>query len=140
MEWVSRRADAQQELERRAQLRTDGGQRLFNDLITRLRDAVATYNQRMPRPNNEKVYLENQTVRFGVENPPGTYTPTPNSGTVLLAFHAPSTITAVYSTERAPTIFLLDLDDNGYVHVQYNEQVISLDRATEVILEPFLFG
>ncbi len=140
MQWVSRLADQKDEEARRREIVENGANRIFGELIVRVKDALATYNQRVHRPQDEKAYLDGQSVRFGTENPAGVYTPTPNGPSIGLSLHSPSTITAIYSTGRAPEIFTLDLDDRDYLRLRYDNGVISIDQVTEIILASFLFG
>jgi dihydrodipicolinate reductase len=140
MEWVSRRLDERDENARNTQdLQNTRGQ-LFQRLLTRVQAALETYNTRSARPNNEKAQLQVSTVRFGTVDGHGVFQATPGSPSIELNHVLPATITANYSKGQASAVFTIESDENGYLRLKHENQVVSVDKTTEIILSDFLFS
>jgi hypothetical protein len=141
MKWVSRIADQKDEAARRVDNLRAGANTLFAELLRRTAHALEIYNIRIQRPNDERAYLEIQTVRLGTPNPAGGgYVSTLGSDNIVLTLQAPSTITATYSSGQAAEVFNIHENDKQYLHLEHKNEIVAIDRATEIILGRFLFG
>ncbi len=140
MEWVSRRWDEIDQKRRDQAALLAAATRLFEDLKNRVEFALITHNSRGPHPNNNEAYLDQGTVRLGTPIVAGGYQPTPNSNYIELKHVPPTTITANYSSGTPSAVFVMEQDPNGYLRIKYGQDVVSLDKATEIILSDFLFA
>ena len=137
MEWLSRRLD-QKDRNQDAFRRAAG--HLFTQLKEFIDDALAIYNRRSGRPITELAYIQNNSVRFGTApDAAGNRTQAPNTPNINLTLGA-TMITADYSSGAPPVLFPIDTDEKGYVRLKQGNDVISLDKATEIILSDFLFS
>jgi hypothetical protein len=145
MDWVNKLADQKEAADHRKQRLATGATDIFARLNTEVGNAVTVYNQRVTRPTlNEKARHDaaTHTVQFGVTNAAGIFTRSLNTPSVTMTLHEPSVISAVYSDfkNRAAEIFTVELDDNGYVCLKHDEKIVAIDKATEIVLQPLLFG
>jgi hypothetical protein len=140
MEWVTRRLDERDENTRNNQDLQNTTTQLFQRLLARIQAALETYNTRAGRPNNEVARLDGRTVRFGTVNNQGVFQATPGSGSVELSHVPPAAITANYSTGQASAVFTMELDENGYLRLKHQNEVVSVDKATQIVLSDFLFS
>jgi hypothetical protein len=139
MEWVNRRLDEKDEKARKNKGLTVATEQLFERFLMGIRAALETYNQRSARPNKEEARLEGHAVQFGTLNQ-GKFQKTPGSASVELNHIVPVTITANYSKGQAATVFVMELDGNGYLRLKHENQIVSVDEATKIVLWDFLFN
>lgn len=65
---------------------------------------------------------------------------TTDSPSITLALQPPRTITATYSSGQTAEVFTVHEDEKKNLYQDHNNQVISLDQATEIVLAKFFFG
>jgi len=136
MEWLSHRLDQK---DRNQNPFRRAAEHLFAELQQRMEDALQIYNRRSGRPGNEIAYIQNNIVRFGTADAAGNKTQTPGSASINLTLGS-AIITADYSQGGPPVLFTIEADENGYLKLKKGNDVVSVDKATELILSGFLFS
>jgi hypothetical protein len=87
----------------------------------------------------ETANANQSVVKRMTPNPADAAAYTVEKDSVTLQFHAPATITAIYSTQKAPVILYVSKGKEGQTVIEYSKEEVSLDRACELILAPLLF-
>jgi hypothetical protein len=141
MDWVADLALKRRNGHSDARALTTKADALWGGLKRMLESAYNLYNDSFPPvANGEAVYYDDGAAnapfvrrrRINAQNQPGD-----EIARVTISFNSP-VVTATYSDGRS-LLLIMGRDDKGYVAILYNGTPVSLDRAAEIILRPFLF-
>jgi hypothetical protein len=136
MEWILRLVSERAETERARHSLQRGGTQIWEALKRRIQEAENAYNAFYPgaasydATNPNAPHLKRQIPAVGVA-------PAEEKRRVTLQFHAPTAISATYSS-GAVTVLTIVLRKDGVAALQHNNQEITVDRACEVILRDML--
>jgi hypothetical protein len=145
MDWLSKLADKRAQKQQDETLVNSAATEFWASLKDQLRAARDAYTLFYP-PNNVHMQVQFNEVnanhwvlkRMTLDQAqPPAYTVEKDG--VIIQFHFPATITAVYSTQTPPIILYVSRDEKGPAVIEYSEENVSLDRACELILAPILF-